>query len=230
MFALAIAVTTTTFALADSGVLSLPSAPTPAGTASGGVLASFTSIRPSAVSVPQGQGAQVVSGMLLGKVTVAAGFAPRLQIDFSWLDPQNAGAVLNNPNGWVTFGLYQPIHTGLCTGSDPTGAQSITDTNTSTVSQLCVKLNINGAGPLVNSGKLTINATMLSGFILQAASDPSPPATCGATGLTWCAPAGLAINQNVFYVVASVNTPGGIPPGEQPLLTTLNFYFSVRSN
>ena len=226
VLALTIAVTTTTtFWLAESGVLALPQAPTPSGVAANGALATFTPLIPSAVSVPQGQGAQKISGMLLGKVTVAAGFAPRLKVDIAWLDPQNAGAVLNNPNAWMTFGLYQPIHTGSCTGGDPVNSQTLTDGST-----LCAALNTQAAGTLVNGGQLTVNATMLSGFIIETATDPSLPPLCGSTGSTWCAPTGLTINQNVFYVAASINTPGGIPPGQQPLLTTLNFYVSVRSN
>lgn len=217
-------VSTAAFYLADSGTLALPTAPTPAGAAAGGVIATFTPLIPSTLSVPQGQGAQKIDGVLLGKVTVAAGFAPRLRVDISWLDPKNAGAVLNNPNAWMTFGLYYPIHTGACTGSDPANSQTLVDGAT-----LCAAANTQGSGPLTYNGLLTINATMLSGFILETAADPASPPACGATGSTWCAPAGLAINQNVFYVASSINTPGGIPPGQQSQITTLNFYVGARS-
>lgn len=213
-----------TFYLADSGTLALPTAPTPAGAAAGGVIATFTPLVPSTLSVPQGQGAQKIDGVLLGKVTVAAGFAPRLRVDISWLDPKNAGAVLNNPNAWMAFGLYYPIHTGACTASDPVNSQTLVDGAT-----LCAAANTQGSGPLTYNGLLTINATMLSGFILETAADPASPPACGATGSAWCAPAGLAVNQNIFYVAASINTPGGIPPGQLPLINTLNFYIGARS-
>ena len=225
VLALAIGTSTAaTFWLADSGTLSLSPAPTPSGAAAGGVIATFTPLIPSTVSIPQGQGGQKIAGVLLGKVTNAAGFAPRLRVDISWLDPLNAGAVLNNPNGWMTFGLYYPIHTGACTGGDLASSLTITDG-----SSLCVALNTEGAGPLTYNGQLTINAKMLSGFILETAIDPASPGTCGASGSTWCAPAGVALNQNVFYTVAAINTPGGTPPGNQSQLTTLNFYIAARS-
>ncbi len=102
-------------------------------------------------------------------------------------------------------------------------AQSIVDGVT-----LCVARNTQGSGPLTFGGELTISATMLSGYILEKAVDPASPPTCGATGSTWCAPAGTALNQNVFYVTSSITTPGGIPPGQQ-LLQTLNFYLGAHA-
>jgi len=216
-------ISTGTFWLADSGSFALPAAPIPSGTAAGGAISSFTALVPSTVTIPQGQGAQIVHGIALGKVTVAAGFASMLRVDISWLDPKDAGAVLNNPNAWVSFGLYYPIHTGACTGGDPSGSESITDSVA-----ICIALNTQGTGPLNNGGLLTISSQMLSGFILEAASDPASPPTCGATGSTWCAPNGTALNQNIFYVTASVNTPGGTPPGQQSQLTSLSYYISAR--
>ena len=213
-----------TFWLADSGSFALPSASIPAGTAAGGNISSFTALVPSSVTIPQGQGAQVVNGIALGRVKVAAGFASKLRVDISWLDPNDAGAVLNNPNAWMTFGLYYPIHTGICTGSDPSGSQSITDSVS-----LCLALNTQGTGPLNSNGLLTINYQMLSGFVLEKATDPSSPSTCAASGSTWCAPSGTALNQNVFYITASITTPGGIAPGQQSQLTTLSFYIGATA-
>lgn len=219
-----IAISATTFWLANEGTLALPQAPTPVGAAAGGKISTFTSLVPSLMSVAQGQGAQVISGVLLGKVVVAAGYAPSLRVDISWLDPQNAGAVLNNPNAWVAFGLYYPIHTGTCTGGDPVNSQSIVNG-----SALCVARNTQASGPLTYGGEITISAQMLSGYIIENALDPVSPTTCGATGSTWCAPSGTALNQNVFFITASITTPGGIPPGQQPALTTLNFYLGAHT-
>ena len=217
--------TSSTFWLANEGTLALPQAPTPTGATVSGKISTFTALVPSLISVPQGQGAQKIDGVVLGKVTVAAGFAPRLKIYISWLDPQDAGGVLNNPNAWMTFGLQYPIHAGACTGSDPVNSQTIVDGAT-----LCAALNTQGFGPLTYNGQLTISAKMLSGYILVNALDPASPSTCGATGNTWCAPAGMALNQNVFYITASINTPGGIPPGQQSRLTTLDFYLGSRAS
>ena len=221
-----LAISTSTFFLASQGTLALPQAAIPAGTGAGGKIATFTALVPSLMSIPQGQGAQKISGVLLGKVVVAAGFAPKLRIDISWLDPQNAGAVLNNPNAWMTFGLYYPIHTGVCTGSDPVNSQTITNSI-----QLCVARNTDASGPLTYAGELTVNFQMLSGFILETMLDPATPSACGATGSTWCAPSGLglAVNQNIFYITSSINTPGGIPPAQQSQLTTLSFYLGAHA-
>lgn len=219
--------TTATFWLATSGVLALPQAPTPSGVGANGILATFTPLS-STVTVPQGQGAQVVNGVLLGKVKVAAGFASRLRVDFAWLDPKDAGAVLNNPNAWMTFGLYYPIHLGSCTGSgEPSGSQTMVDGTTT----LCAAPNTQGSGPLTYKGQLTINTTMLSGSILETAVDPASAPTCGSTGSNWCIPSGvgLGLNQNVFYITSSVNTPGGTPSGQQSQLTTLSFYIGART-
>jgi len=219
--------TTATFWLAASGVLALPQAVTPSGTAANGILATFTPLS-STVTVPKGQGAELVNGVLLGKVTVAAGFASRLRVDFAWLDPKDAGAVLNNPNAWMTFGLYYPIHLGSCTGSgEPASSQTMTDGATT----LCAAPNTQGSGPLTYNGHLTVNTTMLSGSILETATDPASPPACGSTGSAWCAPSGvgLGLNQNVFYVTSSINTPGGISPAQQSQLTTLSFYIGART-
>jgi hypothetical protein len=207
------------------GTLSIPAAPTPSGVGASGVLSTFTALTPSTVTVPQGQGAQVANGELLGKVTVAAGYAPSLLVNISWLNPMDAGAVLNNPNGWMTFGLYYPIHTGTCSnGNEPSGSQSITDGVA-----LCVAPNTQALGPVTYNGKLTINATQLSGLILETAADPAVPPLCGSSGLVWCAPSGTAVNQNIFYISASIHTPGGTPPGQQSQLTTLSFYIGAGS-
>ena len=211
-----------TFWLADSGLVTLAPATTPSGAGTNGVLAKFTPITPATVTVMQGQGAQVVSGVLLGKVSVAAGFASKIRINHAWLDPTNAGAVLNNPNAWITFGTYYPIHTGACTGSDSATAKSITDG-----SALCVALNTQATGTLANNGLFTINATMISGYIVTEMSDPAAPAACTTTGSTWCAPSGLTVNQNIYFVIAAIYTPGTTAPGQQSQLTTLSFFFGV---
>ena len=215
------------FWLNQTGTLALPAAPTPAGAVSGGTLSTFTALTPSTVSIAQGQGAQIVNGMLLGKVTVAAGYAPSLYLGFSWLNPQSAGAVLNNPNAWISFGLYYPIHTGTCVnGVDPTNSLSITDTVTVT-GNLCVTLNTQASGPTTYDGKLTLNERSITGFMLETKQDPVSPPTCAATGTTWCSPSGLAVNQNIFYTIASINTPGGAASGQQSQLTNLNFFISA---
>lgn len=218
--------TASTYFLAGSSTTTIPSASTPQGVAAGGVLSTFSAMSPGTVSVVQGQGAQKISGVYLGKVKVAAGFASKLRVDVAWLDPQDAGKVLSNPNAWITFELDYPIHTGLCTGADPTGSVNITDTIA-----LCAAPNSSASGPLTFNGRLTINPQMLSGFLLENAMDPASPSTCVSTGTTWCAPSGvgLAVNQNIFYITSSIHTPGGIVPGQQGGLTTLSFYLGAHT-
>jgi hypothetical protein len=228
-----VAVSVSTFWLADSGALALPqpAVPFPVGTGANGQIATFTALNPSNVTVPHDQGAQKIDGVLLGKVTVAAGFASRLNVNISWLNPNDAGRVLHSPKAWITFGLYYPIHTGVCTDGDPDGSKTLTDG-----SALCAALNKQATGTLVHEGELKINATMLTGLIIETATDPGLPSTCVAPptpptppSTTWCAPSGL-VNQNVFYVAASIDTPGDDPPGQQSQIGTLSFYIAARSN
>jgi len=215
-----------TFWLADSGALALPQAPTPSGAAANGSIATFATLAPPTITVPETGGAQRIDGVPMGKLSIAAGFASKVKVDISWLDPKNAGGVLKNPNAWITFGTYYPIHTGVCLDTDAVGSQIITEG----ASTICVAPNTQGTGLLVRAGRIIINASMLSGFIVVTATDPASPPTCGPTGSTWCAPPGTPINQNLLYIVASIDTPGGTPSGQLPQLTTLNFYIAARSN
>ena len=220
-----VAITTTIFWLAASdGILALPQAAVPAGAGAGGKIVTFTALIPSTMTVPQGQGAQLIDGILLGKFAVAAGFSDQLRVDVAWLDPQRAGAVLNNPNAWITFALNYPIHTGVCTNSDAANSVAITDNVA-----LCVARNTQASGPLNNNGTLAVTKDLLGSYIMGNMADPSTPSTCGATGSTWCAPSGTALNQNIFYITASITTPGGVPPSSQIQVAGLNFYIGAKA-
>ncbi|HUW78615.1 MAG TPA: hypothetical protein VMV52_07695 [Candidatus Nanopelagicaceae bacterium] len=222
--------TTSTFWLSNTGIISFASAPVPSGMSNTGNLSSFDALNPSAVSLSPG--AQKASGVLLGKVTVAAGYASKLAVDASWLDPQDAGKVLKNPNAWISFELDYPVHMGACSG-DVSAAFSITDTSVSPSVVLCVLPNTSAVGsPTSYSGSLTITSTMLTGYLAMPgnAGDPAGAPTCNSTGTTWCAPTGLSLsNQNVFYVTASIYTPGTNAPGQQSSLTGLQFYLGART-
>lgn len=221
LVATAVAVlTTTTYWLADSGAVSIPAPATPSGVASGGDLATLTPLDPSTV-VPS-NGGQSVDGMVLGKVTVAAGFADRVKVDLSWIDPQDAGGVLHNQNAWIGFGLYKPLHTGSC--HSESSSVSITDGST-----YCVQRITQVSGQLLNDGTLTLGQTILSGYIVVDETDPATPLACTSGTSSWCAPSGLS-NQNAIYVVATVyNAGGNAPPGQQGESGTLSFYMAAAA-
>lgn len=229
--ALAVALSTSSVGwLATSGVvtLSVAAGAPPSGTINGRT-ADLVPLNPSNVTVPAERGGQVVSGLALGAVKVAAGYGSGSKLDIAWLDPQDAGKVLNNPNAWLSFGLYYPIHTGSCTGGDPDGAVTIS------VDSLCAALDTSASGKLVDDGQLIISKSVLSGFLRVGASDPTGGSSpCGSSGSSWCTPSSLSstslgASQNVLYVVVSINTPGDTPSGQQSQAGTLSFFMDVRS-
>jgi hypothetical protein len=214
------------FALASSGLVSFNLIVPPPGVTASGVVSQFVSLTPSEITVQQGNKGQKVAGLVLGRVEVAEGYAADQKVDVTWLDPQDAGAALRNPNSWLTFGLYYPIHMGSCTGGDPSDTITLTDG-----ADVCAELDTQATGPLVDSnGQTIVSKTNLSGYFVVDKDDPSTAVDCGSSGTTWCAPTGLGLShQNVLYLTAAITVPGGIPPGQQGETSSLSFFMRVRS-
>ncbi|HET7571553.1 MAG TPA: hypothetical protein VFJ77_02655 [Gaiellaceae bacterium] len=214
-----------TFALASSGLVAFNIITPPAGVTSSGVVSQLVSLTPSQITVQQGKKGQKVSGINLARVEVAEGYAAGQKVDVTWLDPQDAGSALHNPNSWLTFGLYYPIHMDACTGGDPADAITLTDG-----SDICAALDTEATGPLVDSsGQTIISKTNLSGYFVVNKDDPSTAVDCGSSGSSWCAPTGLGLDhQNVLYLTTAITVPGGIPPGQQGQASSLQFFMKVR--
>jgi hypothetical protein len=221
------AAATSVFFLADTGTTTL-SVATPPGLSGSGNLTDVTAMS-SSFTRPQGN-ASIQAGVALERLVIAQGFENRVKIDVSWLDPQDAGDVLNNPNAQIYVGVYHPIHTGSCTsganGSLDDTAATITD-STLTPTTYCAQLDASAAGTIVNAGKLILSRTQLGGFITTSATAPSPT-TCASTGSAWCLPtSGLSAGQSVAWLGFTIITPGGKPVGQQNNVSQLDFY--VRS-
>lgn len=225
----AAAIATTSFFLADTGTTTL-SIQTPTGLAAGGKLTAVTAMS-SSFTRPQGN-AQLQAGVALERLVVTGGYENRVKLDMSWLDPQDAGQVLNNPNSQFHVGVYHPIHTGVCTSGQDNQvgdtAATITDATMNDGSGghvFCGRLDSTATGTIVNSGKLILSRTQLGGFLMLTATAPGSPPTCTSTGSTWCNPAsGLAAGQLVAWIGVTIVTPGGKPVGQQNTVSQLDFY------
>jgi hypothetical protein len=229
LFLAAAAVATTSFFLADTGTTTLGIQPQ-TGLAAGGKLTAVSSMS-SPFTRPQGN-AQLQAGVALEQLVVTGGYENRVKLDVSWLDPQDAGQVMNNPNSQFYVGVYHPIHTGVCTSGqnnsvDDTAA-TITDTTMNDGSGghvFCGQLDSTATGTIVNAGKMILSRTQLGGFLMLTASAPSSPPTCTGTGSTWCNPAsGLSAGQLVAWLGFTIVTPGGKPVGQQNNVSQLDFY------
>lgn len=218
------AAATSVFFLADTGTTSL-SVGTPPGLSAGGKLTDVSSMS-SSFTRPEGN-ASIQAGVALERLVIAQGYEDRVKVDISWLDPQDAGDVLNNPNAQIYVGVYHPIHTGSCTsgndGSVGDTAATITD-STLTPTTYCAQLDTSAAGAIVNAGKMILSRTQLGGFITTSATAPSPT-TCASTGSAWCLPtSGLAAGQSIAWLGFTIVTPGGKPAGQQNNVSQLDFY------
>lgn len=229
LFVAAAAVATTSFFLADTGTTTL-SIQTPAGLAPDGKLTAVTAMS-SSFTRPEGN-AQLQAGVALERLVVAGGYENRVKLDVSWLDPQDAGQVLNNPNSQFYVGVYHPIHTGVCTSGQNNSvgdtAATITDPTLDDGSGghvFCGQLDSTATGTIVNAGKMILSRTQLGGFLMLTATAPASPPTCTGTGSTWCNPAsGLSAGQLVAWLGFTIVTPGGKPVGQQNNVSQLDFY------
>ena len=88
------------------------------------------------LTVTNGQ-AQTVSGVELYKVDLGnASRSDRLRVDFSWLDPQDAQKVLNNPNAWIQVGLYD--YAAAASGGACPSGQTVAEDPDSSDAQVCL--------------------------------------------------------------------------------------------
>jgi hypothetical protein len=106
---------------------------------------------------------------------------------------------------------------------------NLTDTDSNTY---CAALDQTATGRFVSAtGKLLLAANQIGGYINPSIDGVAPLSACGSSGSdtdTWCQPASISdSNQRALFVIASIVTPGGIPQGQQPTLTQLNFYAQV---
>src|SRR5579875_2175317 len=170
-------------------------------------------------------------GILLAKVTTAASTANHLKVSVDWLDPNDAGRVLNNPNAQLSIGLYHDVHTGACNQATSytvtNSPTSVTLTDPTDGATYCALLDTSATG----SSTVSTGALFLSKEDLSSSGD-SVLCTANTTNDadTPCDPSYLASNlaERVLYVGLSIVTPGGNPHGQQPQAGSLSFF--VRAN
>lgn len=226
-FALALAATVASFALGGTGTSGLV-VKAPEGSINGAV-GEIVKLS-SKVEAPKGA-SQLDVGVALARVDVAYQSANQIQVSVAWTNaPEAISKVMTNPHAQISVGLYEPVHTGSCTGEVEVSATkgkevvspyvAITDEYGSGEKQtLCGKLaSATGSATVSSEGKLLLTREALNGYLEPSGSGSKALSACGASGAEWCQPASLAgeKNQDASYLVASIVVPGGTPHGQQP--------------
>ncbi|MDA8296741.1 MAG: hypothetical protein M0004_09175 [Actinomycetota bacterium] len=219
------------FFLGTTGTSSLSITP-PAGVPSSGGIASVTDM---SATMSAGTGAaQKQDDLVIAAVTTAASEANAIKVSISWLDPNDAGKVLNNPNAQISVGLYAPVATGSCSGSTattPSGApETISFTATNNM-PYCGQLqpatgsSSVSSDPTTGAAALFLSTSLLSGYLLPSTDLSGSEVACSAAvSTTPCLISSQAGSQRIFFVGLSILTPGHSPTGQQSQLGTLSFF------
>jgi hypothetical protein len=220
------------FWLATSGVTSASVAP-PLGSPASGSIADVTTM--NAVVTRTNGGAQLQTGVALAEITMSSSVTTSVRVDIDWTNTGQAAQVLNNPNAQISVGLYHTIHTGNCNSTvHSTDAPLVNVVDPANSAVYCAALDQGATGRFASStGKLLLSLSQVGGFLRPSVSGSGTLSAC-ASSVTdtdaWCQQASLTnANQRALFVIASIVTPGGIPQGQQPTLTTLSFYIGVRA-
>lgn len=222
-------VASVTYWLAITGATSSSISP-PAGAPTSGAVAEVTTMS-STVTRTNGA-AQLQTGVALAKLATSKTEANHLRVEVSWTNAVAGARVLNNPNVQISVGVYHTIHTGACnSASNSVDAPlvNVTDTDSNTY---CVALDQGATGKFVSStGKLLLAQNQISGYLFTSVDGSGSLSACASSGSdtdTWCQPASVSdASQRALFVIASIVTPGGIPQGQQPQLSSLTFYTDV---
>ena len=150
----------------------------------------------NAVTIAKGRAAQI-AGVELYRIAITDPAASgHMTVAFSWLDPQDAEQVLNNPHAWIGVGIYYNSRTAPSGGACPSGQYLLNDPIDG---QVCV------AADTGFDSSTALTPTNADALLLSSES-----------------------NQSVAYIVASINTPGNAPPGQQGNLTGLQYNIDVQ--
>lgn len=220
-----------TYWLANTGATSSSISP-PSGVPSDGKAADVTTMS-STVTRTNGA-AQLQTGVAIAKLTTGKALAKHLRVEVSWTNAVQGARVLNNPNAQISVGIYHTIHTGACnspSNSVDAPLVDVTDTDSNTY---CAALDQGATGKFVSAaGKLMLAQNQVTGYLLASVDASGTVNACASSGSdtdVWCQPSSVTDpSQRALFVIASIVTPGGIPQGQQPQLTSLNFYTEVRT-
>jgi len=216
-----------TFALADTGTVTL-SISAPPGLSSTGKAFDFTATSVN-FTRPEGN-AQIQAGLMVGQVLVAKGYADSIKVDAAWLNPNDAAQVLNNPNATIWVGLYYPIYEGTCVSGHANALSDIRATMNYNAIDYCMALDETVTGSMIADGKLILSRELVAGSV-RGTTDDSAAAACttNTASTSWCRPTGVSTDQNIEFIGASIQSPAGKPQGQQNNVSDLQFFFDVRS-
>ncbi|MFC6286420.1 hypothetical protein ACFP3Q_18345 [Nocardioides sp. GCM10027113] len=189
-----------------------------------------------AVTTSKG-GSKNESGVKFARVDVAAAFATNIRISFAWLNASEFFKKTGTKGWQLRFGLYYPVRTGDCTGSDPNHAVNVTlsasESWNGNQQSFCAYRDLTATGPgTVASGDDRGTQLMAASYLvggLRPQRGTAGATTCTATGTTPCVPAGLATDRRTWLVVASLLNPGGnAPQGQVSELATVDMFVRAR--
>lgn len=149
------------------------------------------------VSITIGK-AQKVAGHQLFRVEIGEpSGSDRVQAIVFWLNSDKASQVLSNPNAYIDVGFYHD------SGTAPSGGACPSD-EFKTPNQLGTDICVTQSAPGDTFETQLLTPMLAEGTIMSTTA-----------------------NQQYLYVLATINVPGGAPPGQQPLSGTLDFQVQV---
>lgn len=205
------------------------------GAAADGSVAEVTALS-DAVTTSKG-GSKNESGVKFARVDVAAAYAANIRISFAWLNASEFFKKTGTKGWQLRFGLYYPVRTGDCTGSDPDHAVNVTLTAseswTGSQQKICAYRDVAAIGPGTVDSGADVGTQLMSAEYLVGGLRPqrstTAGTTCTTTGTTPCVPAGLAADRRTWLVIASLLNPGGnAPQGQVSELATVDMFVRAR--
>lgn len=180
-------------------------------------------------------GAQKQAGVKFARVDAALSYQDRVRLTLSWRNP-TALSEKTGTHAWqIRTGVYYPVHTGACTGSEAnTGALNVTLTASENWGQAsgatyCAFPDTAATGPgAVTSGSEQGTQLMAVDYLvasLRPLTTVTDPQACTTTGTTACTPDGLGANRRTWFVIGSLTSPGGnVPPGQVGDLASVDMF------
>lgn len=183
--------------LADTGSSVTLTIATPSRTANG--LPVEVNDTSTPVSIIKGK-TQSVAGHQLFRVEVGEpSVSDRVRGVVFWLNSNKASQVLSNPNSYIEIGFFHD------SGNLPQGTPPACPSNEfKTENQLGVDICVTESAPGDTFEEQLLTPIRAIGTIVSKTAD-----------------------QQYLYVLATINVPGGAPPGQQPLSGTLDFQLQL---
>lgn len=222
--------------LSSSGAAQAPVGVVP-GAAADGSVAEVTALTDT-VTTSQG-GSHKIAGVKVARIDVAASSATSIRVVFAWQNASEFAKKTGSKSWQLRFGLYYPVRTGSCSGSDPAHAVTVSlsaaESWSGAPATYCAYRDVTATGPGAvtatgdeHRGTQLMSAEFLVSQLLPAHAVASP-AACTSVGTTLCTPAGLSSDRRTWLVVSSMLNPGnGIPPGQADEMLAMDMFVRAR--